>query len=459
MHNSAEYIRKCWYSDALVLISGVVIQLVVQAAAINQPGMITLFHHAAVFKHQNPVGLLHRREPVGNDQRGAAGQKPGQRLMQLPLGGGVQRRGGLVQDDDPRVGHNHARNRQPLPLPAGQAHALPPHFGIQPVRQRGDRLLQLGNVQRLPQRGVIGIAPQRQVGAHAVVEQDRVLQHHADMLAHRFPADFADRHAAILNLPGFHRIQAQQGLHQRRLAAAGGAHQRHLLARRHREADIVQHRLAVCVGKTHPIERDADGGLVREGIAQCRVLRFAVQPEQGIDPPQRRIGGKPAVLHVHQFLHRRHHEPQVAKHRQHLADAEIGEHHHQHRPGAKGIEADQKHKEGNPAHRVRLPGKRRRMPADVARLGRHPCQIMLFAIHRTNLRQGIQRFGQRVLKHLERTVLVLFQLLHPLAEPGRKQDDHRVQQQDEQRQLPVHPEQHRRHAHQRQHRHDQPGDG
>jgi len=123
--------------------SGGVIQLVIQATAIDQFIVTARFHHPAVLEHQDAVGLFHRRQAVGDDERGAPGQKPAERLMQTPFGVAVERRGGLVEDDDLGVGDDHARDRQALPLAARHAHALAPHCRIQPMRQRGDGSEQL----------------------------------------------------------------------------------------------------------------------------------------------------------------------------------------------------------------------------------------------------------------------------------------------------------------------------
>ena len=50
----------------------------------------------------------------------------GQRRVDLTLRRGVDRRGGVVEDDDARSGEHAAGDREALPLPAGERHpALP----------------------------------------------------------------------------------------------------------------------------------------------------------------------------------------------------------------------------------------------------------------------------------------------------------------------------------------------
>jgi hypothetical protein len=91
MHNTAKYIRKHCNSHEFEIISAVMVQLVIEAAPNDQVLMAALLHDPAVFKNQNAVRLLHRGQAVSNDERGAAGQKPAERLMQPPFGIGVER--------------------------------------------------------------------------------------------------------------------------------------------------------------------------------------------------------------------------------------------------------------------------------------------------------------------------------------------------------------------------------
>ncbi|MNC83673.1 hypothetical protein D3C75_1377700 [compost metagenome] len=52
--------------------------------------MVAVFGHVPAIEHQHPVGLFHRRQAVGDDQRGAAAEEARQGLMQVVLGGGIQ---------------------------------------------------------------------------------------------------------------------------------------------------------------------------------------------------------------------------------------------------------------------------------------------------------------------------------------------------------------------------------
>ena len=53
--------------------------------------------HRSALEHEDLVRALYGREPVSDDERGAALTERDQRLRQQPLALGVEMRGGLVQ--------------------------------------------------------------------------------------------------------------------------------------------------------------------------------------------------------------------------------------------------------------------------------------------------------------------------------------------------------------------------
>ena len=75
---------------------------------------------ATVLEDDDLVGQRDRREPVGDHERRAPGHHLAQRELDLLLGRGVDRRGRVVEDQDPRIGQDRARDRDPLALAAGQ---------------------------------------------------------------------------------------------------------------------------------------------------------------------------------------------------------------------------------------------------------------------------------------------------------------------------------------------------
>ena len=67
------------------------------------------------------------------DGRVVAGQQRGERLVDERLGLGVERRRGLVQDQDVRVLEQGARDGDALLLPAGQLRAAAADLGFEAV--------------------------------------------------------------------------------------------------------------------------------------------------------------------------------------------------------------------------------------------------------------------------------------------------------------------------------------
>ena len=63
------------------------------------------------------VGVPNRRQPVGDDEgRPARQSSEPQRALDLALGADVDRGRGLVEDQDPGIGEQRARERDELPL-------------------------------------------------------------------------------------------------------------------------------------------------------------------------------------------------------------------------------------------------------------------------------------------------------------------------------------------------------
>ena len=90
---------------------------------------------AAALHHRDPVGVAHRREPMRDDQHGAPGHQPLERELHHALALGVERARRLVEQQDRAVGEDRARDREPLPLPAGQPHAALAEIAVVALRQ------------------------------------------------------------------------------------------------------------------------------------------------------------------------------------------------------------------------------------------------------------------------------------------------------------------------------------
>ena len=134
---------------------------------------------AAVLEHEDQVGGADGRQPVRDDDRGAALQRLGQRVLDGRLGRGVEVRGRLVEDDDPRPGEQHPGDGQPLPLAARQPVPALADHRVEPVRQRRAPGRPAGRARSASHSSSsVRLRPgEQQVGADRLVEQVAVLGH------------------------------------------------------------------------------------------------------------------------------------------------------------------------------------------------------------------------------------------------------------------------------------------
>ena len=140
----------------------------------------------AVFEHEDPVGRDDGRQPVRDHERRAADERVGERVLDGELRLGVEVRRRLVEDDDRGVLQQHARDGQALLLAARHPVPALADQGVVAVGQAGDQVVDAGGPARLDQLGVGGVGTRvAQVRANGVVEQMRVLHHHADGVAQR----------------------------------------------------------------------------------------------------------------------------------------------------------------------------------------------------------------------------------------------------------------------------------
>jgi hypothetical protein len=110
-------------------------QLGVQAPGASSSSVGAALDDLAGVEHDDEVGVDDRRQPVGDHQRRPALQRLLQRRLHQPLGLGVEVGGRLVEDHDRRVLEQHAGDRQPLLLAAGQPVAALADDGVVAVGQ------------------------------------------------------------------------------------------------------------------------------------------------------------------------------------------------------------------------------------------------------------------------------------------------------------------------------------
>src|SRR6266480_111399 len=93
----------------------------IEAAFCQQFLVCSLLDDPAVLEDDDQVGIANRRQPVGDDEGCSPGEQQPQRPLDLALGADVDRGGGLVQNQDPGIGEQRARQRNELPLAEREA--------------------------------------------------------------------------------------------------------------------------------------------------------------------------------------------------------------------------------------------------------------------------------------------------------------------------------------------------
>src|SRR5687768_1915847 len=91
----------------------------IEAALAHELRMRALGDDRAALHHHDALGVLHRREAMGDGKRGAALLQRIESLLHQALRGGVERARRLVEQKDRPIGEQRPRNGQALLLPAG----------------------------------------------------------------------------------------------------------------------------------------------------------------------------------------------------------------------------------------------------------------------------------------------------------------------------------------------------
>ena len=123
-------------------------------------------------------------EPMRDDQRGAIAHQLHQRFLDAAFGLVVQRRHGLVENQDGRVLEQRARNGDALALAAREQCAAVSDRRVQPLRQIRGEFVDVGDVRRLLHGFRIRIVDaEGDVVADRIVEQHHVLAHQRHVVA------------------------------------------------------------------------------------------------------------------------------------------------------------------------------------------------------------------------------------------------------------------------------------
>ena len=298
-----------------------------------------------------------------NHHPGAALQQRLQRPLHLFLGGWIEARRRLVEDDDVRIAQQHARQRQPLRLAGRQRQLRAAEDGIQPVRLRREPRQQVQAVERVHDAVVVdGIVEQRQVVADGAAEELHFLGDHCDPGAHhrqpeRTQVDAVHGDAAAVGV-----VQPRQQAGDGGLAAAGAPQNAERTPRRDGKREVAQHhlflRLISALRHGRVTEADALQGDAERPAREppaCPIDERAARRQQPLNADQVAARLLQLLHLMRQVLERPEQQVDVAEHqvegaeghvaaqRQHTAprhhQAGADPHHHVHRRPHQGTEA------------------------------------------------------------------------------------------------------------------------
>lgn len=206
----------------------------------------------------HPVGDGAHGGRVRGDHNGAAGvaqalQEVHERLFRL----GIQRRAGLVEQQDRRIGVESTGQRQSLALAAGEIGTVLVQVREEALRQRLDEF-QHADLAANPQDALhVGLVVARgKVLKHRAGEQVGLLRHHRHVPAQAGQLEIPEIHLSDQDFSLFRQIEPLKERQQRALAAAGLANQGGDLPCRKRERDVLKcrHPSRVFEGHVHQVD-------------------------------------------------------------------------------------------------------------------------------------------------------------------------------------------------------------
>ena len=147
-------------------------------AARQQLRMGAAVGDSAVLEVDDLVGQPDGGLAVGDHDQGRSTRAAPQGAEDPGLDLGVDRRGRVVEDQQPRAADQRPGQRDALPLASGQRGAAFAEPGVEALGQRGHEAVGLCGAQRRPDLRVADVGAERDVAADGVVEEEGRLRDH-----------------------------------------------------------------------------------------------------------------------------------------------------------------------------------------------------------------------------------------------------------------------------------------
>src|SRR2546428_7257900 len=232
------------------------VEPVVHTALREEVAVRPYLHDSTFVEHDDAVDVLDRREAVGDDDRGPPEHQLRERVLDQMLGLRVDRARGLVEhEQDLGVeGDGPAKGEELLLADGQRGSALGDHRFV----ALGKPLDELVRVHEAGRGADLLVADRRvvqpDVRRDRAREDERVLEHDADVPAHVALPQLADVTAVEEDAPLLHVVEARDEADDRGLPRPGGADDRYALARGDREVDLAEHPVALVVREAHVVE-------------------------------------------------------------------------------------------------------------------------------------------------------------------------------------------------------------
>jgi hypothetical protein len=209
-----------------------VVQLLVQAVARHQALVGAELGDPPVVDHEDEVGVADGRErwATMNVVRPSMSRSSASR-MTVSVRESIDEVGSSRMSSGASLRKARATEMRWRSPPESSAPALA-ELGLVAVGQRGDEVVRVGRAGRREDLLVGRLqAPVADVVEDARAEQQRLLQDDAELLAHRRDGEVAQVVPVERDAPVLGVVEARQQVEQRALARAGGADDRHAVAR------------------------------------------------------------------------------------------------------------------------------------------------------------------------------------------------------------------------------------
>ena len=183
--------------------------------------MVAALDQLSVVEHEDVIAGHHAGEPVGHDQRRAAGHQAVERLLNGGLVLSVDAGERLVEDQDWGIAQQRAGDRDALALAAGEAVAALADRRLVALGQVADELVGVGGLRGGDDLLVGGVGPaEAQVVQDGAVEEVGVLHHDGHLLADVDEAERVEVATAEPDLALLRRVHPLEQPEQRRFARA-----------------------------------------------------------------------------------------------------------------------------------------------------------------------------------------------------------------------------------------------